>query len=271
MSPVFSRKINTSHGRVVVSESGGDGADVLFIHGNSTDSRVFQKQFGDVIAHSHHFVAVDLPGHGMSDDAADPASTYTKRGLALACLEALQSLGIERPFVVGWSLGGHVAIEMLAHSKAFSGLMICGTPAIGDDMGEGFRGSPAGSLAGQPSLTHEQAARFATGMFADAAEPFMVEAIQRTDKRFRPTLFDAVSRSGDANQRDVVAATRIPIAVVNGTEDQIVDLDYIESVPYGNLWSNRCYRIAKAGHAPFWQTPGEFNFLLCRFLGGTAA
>ncbi|SFB46339.1 Pimeloyl-ACP methyl ester carboxylesterase [Rhizobium sp. NFR07] len=271
MRQTLNRKIETSQGLVSVSESSGDGADVLFIHGNSSDSRVFQKQFDDLSARSHRFIALDLPGHGASDDATNPWTGYTKRGLALACLEVLEALRVDRPLVVGWSLGGHVAIEMLAHSKAFSGVMIVGTPAIGDDMREGFRGNPSGSLASQASLTHEQAARFVTGIFGENAEAFMVEAVQRTDKRFRPTLFDPASRSGDANQRDTVMVSQVPIAVVNGADDPIVNLDYEESVPYGNLWSGRCYRIAKATHAPFWQTPGEFNLLLSRFVDDLAA
>jgi pimeloyl-ACP methyl ester carboxylesterase len=271
MAQTFNRKIKTSQGMVAISESAGDGIDVLFIHGNSTDGRVFQRQFDDLSARSHHFIAIDMPGHGASDDAVNPSTSYTKRGLALVCLEVLQALDADRPFVVGWSLGGHIAIEMLAHSTSFSGVMITGTPAIGDDMSQGFRGNPSGSLASQASLTHEQAARFVTGIFGENAEAFMVEAVQRTDKRFRPTLFDPQSRRGDANQRDVVMASRVPMAVVNGSDDQIVNLDYVESVPYGNLWSDRCYRIAGATHAAFWQKPGEFNLLLSRFLDDLAA
>jgi hypothetical protein len=58
----------------------------------------------------------------------------------------------------------------------------------------------------------------------------------------------------------------VPIAVVNGTADRLVNLDYIDSVAYGNLWEGRCHRLAGLGHAPFWEAPGEFDPILERFL-----
>jgi pimeloyl-ACP methyl ester carboxylesterase len=63
-----------------------------------------------------------------------------------------------------------------------------------------------------------------------------------------------------------VESAQIPIAVVNGGADRIVNLDYIDTVAFANLWDGRCHRLAGLGHAPFWEAPSEFNPILERFL-----
>ncbi|MBW9116980.1 alpha/beta hydrolase [Rhizobium cauense] len=270
MRDCLKRDIKTSHGVIAITESCGARDDVLFIHGNSTESRVFEKQFDDEASKSFHFIALDLPGHGASQDATEPTRTYSRSGLADACMEVLDALGIRKPIIVGWSLGGHVAIEMIARTQESSGLMAVGAPPVGDDIKAGFRGSLLGSFASQSTLERAEAVAFATAIFGNGVEPFMVEAIERTDRRFRSTLFSAGARGSSSSQREVLSSTDIPTAMVNGADDLVVNLDYVDSVPYGHLWTEQCYRIQHSTHCPFWQQPGEFNDLLRRFLADVA-
>lgn len=270
MKPNLRRSIGTSHGTIAIEESHGSGMDVLFIHGNSTWGSVFRKQFEDPLAEIYHFVSLDLPGHGWSDDAADVSRTYSRPGLADACLETLEKIDIRKVAVVGWSLGGHVAIEMLSRSTFIAGILVMGTPPVGDNMAEGFRGRPLGSLAGKAELTTAEADQFANAILGASAEPFARYAVERTDRRFRPTLFAAASRGEGANQRDVLGSSDVPAAIVNGADDHIINLDYVDSVAYKNLWCGRCFRIPRAEHAPFWQSPDVFNPLLGKFLADIA-
>ncbi len=270
MRPNQRRDIVTSHGVIAIEESGGSGISVLFIHGNSTCRGVFRKQFQSAAAQTYHFVALDLPGHGDSSDAVDAGRTYSRPGLADVCLEVLEILKIERVALVGWSLGGHVAIEMLSRSKLIRGLMAIGTPPVGNNMAEGFLGKPLGGLASQSELTHEQAEKFVGGIFGDLSEAFILQAVERTDLSFRGTLFDSARRGEGANQRDVVSSTHVPTAMVNGARDSIVNLDFVDTVSYGNLWGGECFRMAQCAHSPFWQQPTLFNALLSRFLDDIA-
>ncbi len=57
----------------------------------------------------------------------------------------------------------------------------------------------------------------------------------------------------------MVSSIKTLTAVVNGAEDPIVNLDYIDHVRYANLWRDRCFRIDSAGHAPFLQNSAVFN------------
>ena len=262
--------IDTSHGTIAVEISEGGGPDVVFIHGNSSCREVFNKQVAAPLFADYRLIRCDLPGHGQSSDAPDKLRTYTRPGLADAVLEILDTIKVREAVVVGWSLGGHVAIEMLSRSKMMTGVCLIGAPPTGVVMAEGFCGRPLGGLGGKGELTTEEVDRFVAGVIGDAAEPFLRQAVARTDRDFRSMLFAGAARGTGANQRDVVTATSVPLAMINGADDQIINLDYIDDVPFSSLWQGRCFRVANAGHAPFWQTPDRFNAILSLFLADVA-
>ncbi|MDQ0314992.1 alpha/beta fold hydrolase [Amorphus orientalis] len=259
--------VETSHGVIAVEDTHNPGTPVLLIHGNSSCRDVFQHQLDAPFARRKRLVAIDLPGHGDSDDAIDPARTYTRSGLADAVDELLGIMGMTDAVVVGWSLGGHVGIDLLVRSDRIKGLLITGTPPVRNGgMAEGFNTSPRFGLAARAELSDEDVADFARAMLGKPVPPFLPSAIRRTDRRFRRVLFEAARAGTGADQRLAVERTRVPIAVVNGAADPLLNLDYLEGVAYGNLWDGRCYRLPGAGHAPFWQASVQFNTILERFL-----
>ena len=87
---MLSRKIDTSQGRMDFLESPGNGTPVVFLHGNSTCRDVFRHQFETTLATTQHLVAIDLLGHGQSDDAREPQQAYTVPGYAATLIEALR-------------------------------------------------------------------------------------------------------------------------------------------------------------------------------------
>jgi pimeloyl-ACP methyl ester carboxylesterase len=262
--------IETSHGTLAVEISGDRGPDVVFIHGNSSCRDVFAKQVASPLLADYRLIRFDLPGHGQSSDAPDKFRTYSRPGLADAVTELLGAMKVSRAVVVGWSLGGHVAIEMLSRSKIMTGACLIGAPPTGAVMAEGFCGRPMNGLAGKGDMTPDEVDRFVEGVIGETAEPFLRQAVARTDRDFRSMLFAGAARGTGVNQRDVVTSTSVPLAMINGADDQIVNLDYIDDVPFSSLWQGRCFRIGKAGHAPFWQAPDRFNAILSLFLTDVA-
>ena len=265
---MISRMLRTTQGRVAVTASPGSGAPLVMIHGNSSCKDVFRHQFASEIARSYQLVAIDLPGHGESDNAADPAG-YTLAGFAQTIREVLSTLKIERPAVLGWSLGGHIAMEMLASGVAMSGLMIVGAPPVAPGllgMLRGFRSEFDLFLATKSVLTPREAARFAEACFGATPDPLFVKMIQRTDPLMRPAVSRCMIRGRAADERWIVEHTDTPIAVVNGADEPFARLDYVAGLNYANLWEDEAYIVQDAGHAPFFQQPAAFNALLERFL-----
>ena len=92
-------------------EQAGDGEpELLFVHGWCCDWSAFRPQFQH-FARTHAVTALDLRGCGRSDR---PADGYEIRDFADDLAQFCRVVGIEKPVVVGHSLGGMIAVEFAA-------------------------------------------------------------------------------------------------------------------------------------------------------------
>ncbi len=266
-----SSEIRTPAGRIAVWDTQGDGPPVLLVHGNSACKEMFRGQFDGELADRFRLIAFDLPGHGGSDDAASPADAYTIGGFAETAGGLLTALGVRRAVVFGWSLGGHVALEMVArNSQAVAGVMICGTPPVPsgpEGLAFGFAPSPLMALTGAAVWSDADAERFARVACGARFEPFMLEAARRADGRARAAFFADALAGNPADERWIVETSPTPLAIVNGAEDPFLNHAYFDQLRYANLWRGTAHRLEGLGHAPFWDDPPRFNALLARFAG----
>ncbi len=91
-------------------EAGGGEPPVLLVHGIACDHTYLAPQF-EHFRGGHRVVAVDLRGHGRSDA---PRQEYTIEGFADDLAWMCDRLGIEKPVVVGHSLGGEISLALAA-------------------------------------------------------------------------------------------------------------------------------------------------------------
>jgi pimeloyl-ACP methyl ester carboxylesterase len=265
----------TAFADISVLDSEGDGPVVLMIHGNSSCKEIFRRQFDGPLGTRLRLIAMDLPGHGASSDARDPATVYTLNGYADAAVEVLDRLGVARATVIGWSLGGHVALNMIARFSGLSGVMISGTPPVPgglEGFGLGFKQNAHMALAGAADWAAGDAEAYARATAGAEApfEPFMLEAARRTHGLARATFFADALAGGADDQRRIAETAPTPLAIVNGEDDAFINGDYFATVAYANLWDGRVHSLDGVGHAPFWEAPERFNPLLERFVAETA-
>ncbi|MEM9105646.1 MAG: alpha/beta hydrolase [Pseudomonadota bacterium] len=265
------RMVETSHSDVAIAESVGDGPPVLFIHGNSSCKEVFRNQLQGDIGQTWCCIAMDLPGHGRSADAADPETTYNMPGYADTALEMMSALGHDTFALFGWSLGGHIGIEMLHRSDRLTALMISGSPPIGkepDALSVGFKPSEHMHLAGQSEFTDEEVDAYARATCGINApfEDFLRDAVARTDGRARELMLSKFIAGVGCNQKHTVMNSDIPFSIVNGAEEPFVNNDFVASIGLQNLWDDKLHLLEDVGHAPFWEAPELFDPLLMRFL-----
>lgn len=106
---VRSRFLQTSRLLTHVYESGTPGAEAfVLIHGNASSARFFEEFMTRLP--TYYIIAPDLRGYG----ASEPLPIDATRGLRDCSddVEALvRALGIERFHLLGWSLGGNVAMQ----------------------------------------------------------------------------------------------------------------------------------------------------------------
>ena len=267
--------VGTSQANIRLLQSSGKGLPIVLVHGSGASKAAFARQLDSPLAGAHRIIAIDLPGHGQSSYARDPVEAYTIKGFATALGDVLDQLRVERAVVFGWSLGGHIGIDLMTWHPAIAGLMLTGTPPIQrGPLGllRGFHLHRDLFLASKAQFSDDDANRFLRICFGDnATPPEFLASIKRADGRARKIVFNGMIRGDGVDQKRAVEEATVPIAVVNGSGEPFARLGYIGGLAYGALWDGHCHVIEDAGHAPFWEKPAVFNALLERFVGDVAA
>ncbi|SFR60706.1 alpha/beta fold hydrolase [Halogeometricum limi] len=119
----------THHGRKTayhVSDRGGTGPTLLFVHGSGGTHAVWKSQFR--LSDEVSVAALDLSGHGESDDI-DADAGYETRAAYVDDVVAVAE-AVDASVLVGNSLGGAVTLTAaLERDLSLDGLVLAGTGA----------------------------------------------------------------------------------------------------------------------------------------------
>jgi pimeloyl-ACP methyl ester carboxylesterase len=111
------------HGvRLHARDWGGSGQAVLLLHGLASNARVWDGVAPRLAGAGLRVVALDLRGHGASDQ---PGSGYDFTSVGHDLAAALAGLGLERPVLAGHSWGANVALQFAVDRPgAVAGLVL---------------------------------------------------------------------------------------------------------------------------------------------------
>ena len=250
-------------------ESAGDGPPLVLLHGFAMHGGVFAPLLPALIPRFHVHV-VDLPGHGWSSPMTTPDLASI-----VAVIDAATA-AIDGPIViVGWSLGGQVALHWaLARPDRVRRLvLVATTPSF--IRRDGW----------QCALEAETLARFGDELgvaYRLTLLRFLTLQLQgsdcgrRTLAQLRASLFDRgePSRKALAATLDLLATTDLrsslpgivaPALVVAGARDTLVPLAATHALATA-LPDATHTTIAGAAHAPFLSHPASFLAALTAFV-----
>jgi pimeloyl-ACP methyl ester carboxylesterase len=123
--PIVGRYLRIARGgrehRVYVEEAGA-GIPLLCLHTAGADGRQFRHMMNDAaITDRFRVIAFDLPWHGKSS----PPAGYEREDYRLTSedyagwvCEVADALGLERPVVMGCSIGGRIVLHLAIHHAA---------------------------------------------------------------------------------------------------------------------------------------------------------
>ncbi len=222
---------------------------LVFIHGSGDSGRVWRFQvecFG-----SHHAFALDLPGHGQRPDTLPTEVTVQEYAQATHDI-VTQELHLQKPIIVGHSLGGAIALTMaLEYSNELGGIILIGT-------GARLRILPA--LLADAKNTPEQARlRLSQMAIATTTAPTVSQSVVQEQVSPGPSIlyrdlaacdvFDIMKRLYEVS---------IPTLVLCGVEDQLTPVKY--SIYLHQHISDSTLRvIPDAGHYVMREQPEAVN------------
>ncbi|HEV2927899.1 MAG TPA: alpha/beta hydrolase, partial [Propionibacteriaceae bacterium] len=101
-------------------ETHGAGRPMILLHGGLGSGEMFGPTLGR-LAQGHQVIVVDLQGHGRTADVDRPLDP---RRMADDLAGLIDQLGLEKPDLVGYSLGGWVALHTAARYPAKVGRLV---------------------------------------------------------------------------------------------------------------------------------------------------
>ena len=106
----------------------GEGRPIVLIHGWPLSDEMFEYQYNDLINHHFRVIGITLRGFGKSDK---PYSSYSYDIHAADIKEILCKLDVKNAVLVGFSMGGGIAIRYVSIDEGshVSSLVLAGAAA----------------------------------------------------------------------------------------------------------------------------------------------
>jgi pimeloyl-ACP methyl ester carboxylesterase len=246
----------------------GDGPAVLLLHPFPFDRRVWDATRAALPG--LRTIAIDARGFGESA-LGEPG--FTIDDLADDAIALLDHLGVISAAIVGCSMGGYVALSLMArHPARASALVLCDTRADAD--GPEARANRQAAIdeirARGPAGYLDGVAVRLCGRSADEAVRAQVQAAASSSSpeftRALPMTLEALRARPDRST--LLPTLRLPTLVLAGREDSVTPPDLawgLQRVIPGAAVT----LVPGAGHLPMLETPAAFTEILGDFLQGT--
>ncbi|EPQ52654.1 alpha/beta-hydrolase [Gloeophyllum trabeum ATCC 11539] len=265
----------------IYAEAIGDPSKqaIVYIHGNSTSSGVWDYQFFDEELLKHFYqIRFDLRGHGLSetpDVESESPFDNDKQGSDVAAV--LEGFSVTKPIFVGWSYGAlipgdYVSVHGFDNVKGI--VVVDGLTGPPPDVHKFFTGGPYPGFTdnGDATKMHQ-----AYGLFIRALtyQPLPREwqlklrgMLTETATATRQWIFKRKKNWGPYMEG---ASKAVPKLVIFGKQDGMNSLDYIDYIK--TKWEPSLLTVSlidDAGHASFLEKPKEFNTALLQWAAKVA-
>jgi pimeloyl-ACP methyl ester carboxylesterase len=247
--------------RVVHYEALGRGRPVIFLHGWMGSWRYWFPTMERVSEHFRTY-SFDFWGFGESrhQSGTESIASYSNQ-----VLQFVNALGIERPILVGHSMGGMVALKTaIQNPRRIARVAAVGAPIVGTSLSWLLKLTEqrmlADAFARMPAFR-----RFMFRQFLGVKDdPALGEILDDSVKSSSSTLHRTVGSMLRTDLRKDLPNLITPTLIVHGGRDNIVAPHQADL--FGNVSSAEVVVMPESHHFPFLEEADLFNDVLLRFL-----
>jgi len=260
-----SRQVPTPAGKVHVVELAGSGSlpRLLLLHGLTASAADFTPLMLRLRRQVQGIVAVDMPGHGLSEV---PTGGLDARSLHAGMLAALEQVVTEPVVALGTSLGGVAAVRFAAARPDLARALVLLSPA-----GAPLDDAALRLLLGNFDLPDLASARRFIDLAFRASHPLRpVMAWGVRDRAGRPHVRSLLAslHSADLLELAELQALDLPVLLSWGQQEVVLPRHHLAFWRAGLPAGSIVEEPAGHGHAAFVTHPREVAEQILRFLAG---
>jgi pimeloyl-ACP methyl ester carboxylesterase len=239
---------------------------VVFLHGIGGGARSFAPQMASFAAAGYRPVALDLMGYG----GREPVEALSFEALAEDVEFSIGESGLERPVLVGHSMGGMVVQTMLRRAQLdyTAAVLSCTSPAFGNPAGDFQKKFVADRLA--PLDAGKTMADVAPGaadnVMAPNADPagralFIAQYAAVPEATYRAAVKCLVTFDERANLPDI----KVPVLCLAAEHDRNAPPPVLEKMA-AKIPGAYYLCLSGLGHMPNLEAPAAFDGAIFNFL-----
>jgi pimeloyl-ACP methyl ester carboxylesterase len=244
---------------LLVAEAGHGDPALVFVHPTAADHTFFGPQV-DEFSQRHRVVAIDQRGYGSS---AKPTGPYTPEAFADDVHFVIRELALNRPVVIGCSLGGAVALEVAArYPNSVRGVVLLNRSIVRNPALSSVVATMAAQLRGdEGAAALEQLVSRQIGALDEPGlrERYMAMAENVPPPVLAATMEGFVDWDGEAVLERVTVPTLFTFSHMTGSYAELDRL--VELSPHVVIG-----HTVGAGHFDHLTVPEQLNPMLRRFL-----
>ena len=249
----------------------GEGRPVVLLPGWPLSDEMYEYQYNDLINHNFHVIGITFRGFGKSDR---PYGSYDYDVHAADVDKVLRKLGVKDAVMVGFSMGGAIAVRYLSKFKGarVSKLVLAGAAApiwtqredfaynlpkqtVDDLIRLNFQDRPkllsdfAKIFSATPTALNKGIGNWLNGIGLSASSYATAECL----KALR-----------DTDLRKDLKKIAIPTLILHGKKDKICSFDLAEQMKAG-IADAELVPFENSGHSLFLEETPKFNSVLIQF------
>lgn len=258
-------------GRNLAWRQFGEGAPLVMLHGWSMSGAVF-TEIAENLSANFQVYCPDLSGHGWSESGG----SLNLETLTDDLVDWLTALSIEDPALLGWSLGGQVAMRLAQrHDLSVERLVLVSTTPCfcqKEDWPHGLTVTQVRSMNRQLQRSYLKTLgdffdlQFSEDEISETRRRDILAFAIRASRLPDPAdCMDALAILSGEDLRESLIKITCPTLILHGRADQIVPCGAGEYLAE-SISGAQFHQMPGVGHAPFMSTPEECEERVRSFL-----